>query len=344
MKETRRSLKVAKFNFRKNRTILTRCDVDAEVAIIPKSVVTIDTGAFFGCYKLKLLIIPNNVRSIERNAISSASIEHIYISASVREISRAAFADLESLVSINVDSENPYFTSRNGILYDKEMKTLLAYPAKSFITNYEMPESVEEIQLQSFDDNYNVESIHLNKKVKLIGPYNISSCHALKQITVDEENPNFIVLDDILYSKDLKTLVAYPNNIDSPTFTIPSHVRIIDNDAFSYTKNLESVEIPNNVKTIRRNAFAYCSNLKTVKISEGVDVIKEDTFFSCHELSEVYLPMSVRIVCDSAFRLLDDEKEPFDVYYSGDREDLNSRLKILKNNDSLRSANWHFQS
>lgn len=60
--------------------------------------------------------------------ISKAIVEEIYIPKYVKEIIKNTFEDIESLKRINVDKANPYYTSKNGVLYDKSGKIKLFTP------------------------------------------------------------------------------------------------------------------------------------------------------------------------------------------------------------------------
>lgn len=57
-------------------------------------------------------------------------------------------------------------------------------------------------------------------------------CDALKEIIVDADNPNFMSKDGILYSKDCKKLIRYPNARPDTHFDIPAGVEVIASQAF----------------------------------------------------------------------------------------------------------------
>ncbi len=61
---------------------------------------------------------------------TQAIVEEIYIPKTVKEIIKNTFEDVESLQSIRVDKDNPYYSSKNGILYDKTGKIKLCKPNK----------------------------------------------------------------------------------------------------------------------------------------------------------------------------------------------------------------------
>lgn len=63
---------------------------------------------------------------------SYSIIDEIYIPKTVKEIIKDTFENIENLKRIDVDKENPYYSSKKGILYDKSGKIKLCVP-----NNYE---------------------------------------------------------------------------------------------------------------------------------------------------------------------------------------------------------------
>ena len=152
-------------------------------------------------------------------------------------------------------------------------------------------------------------------------------CDALKEIIVDPANPNFKDVDGILYSKDGKKLIRYPNARPDTHFDIPEGVEIIASQAFmqSYTGNspLETVTFPSSLKEIESLAFRQSSltsvtlpgileklgssafdiskKLASLTIEEGVKELGDYAFWSCEALTSVKFPASLKKVGDSCF-------------------------------------------
>lgn len=85
------------------------------------SVVSIDSYAFYGCYGMASVMIPNSVR-------------YIYDS----------FYGCTNLLEINVESGNPWYFSYEGVLYEKPAK-LVAYPSAK--VEYIVPDFITELKL-----------------------------------------------------------------------------------------------------------------------------------------------------------------------------------------------------
>ena len=70
----------------------------------------------------------------------------------------------------------------------------------------------------------------------------IKEATELTKIQIDEDNPNYILQDDILFSKDMKTLYFYSRWKSNTTYTIPNEVETIGNYAFRNCNNLISIK------------------------------------------------------------------------------------------------------
>ena len=76
-------------------------------------------------------------------------------------------------------------------------------------------------------------------------------------------NDYFTVVDNVLYTKDMKTLVLYPGGIAQNEFTVPEGVTRIEALAFRENDNLTKVILPESLVSIGHKAFYSCTNLKT---------------------------------------------------------------------------------
>lgn len=76
-------------------------------------------------------------------------------------------------------------------------------------------------------------------------------------------NDYFTVVDNVLYTKDMKTLVLYPGGIAQNEFTVPEGVTRIVALAFRENDNLTKVILPESLVAIGHKAFYSCAALKT---------------------------------------------------------------------------------
>ena len=98
------------------------------------------------------LSIPNGVKVIDKQSFRGSSLfpEVIYIPESVSYIDVDIFEGLEGLRNIIVDENNPYFSSIDGVLFNKDQTILLCYPAGKTETLYTIPNTVIKIAEHSF--------------------------------------------------------------------------------------------------------------------------------------------------------------------------------------------------
>jgi hypothetical protein len=112
----------------------------AETYAIPSSVTSIGNGAFAWCGSLKNVTIPVLVTAIGDLAFNvCSSLTSLTIPASVTAIGDNAFARCNSMTGITVDSSNPVYASVDGVLFDKAVQTIIAYPVGKRAVNYVIP-------------------------------------------------------------------------------------------------------------------------------------------------------------------------------------------------------------
>jgi hypothetical protein len=172
-----------------------------------------------------------------------------------------------------------------------------------------------------------IETVTIPATVQDISGFAFYGAENIKSFIVAEDSEHFTVLDNVLYSKDMTALIAYPNglvNEETTTFTVPDGVTFLDNGAFSYTAlsevifpstldavgkwtfahaQIEKVTIPKSVTGIQVAAFAYCSKLKIVEFEERRKDITfvSAAFSNCTALEEITIPEGVTMISAGTF-------------------------------------------
>ncbi len=141
--------------------------------IIPSSVTSFAQGAFGGCANLTEITIPSSVTTIENNAFFNSGLHRINIPNSVgslgsgvfqycnnltnanlgdgvSSIGDSAFSSCEKLTAITVSSQNSWYSSLDGVLFNKPQSILLQFPAGRS-GSYSIPTTVSTIARQSFE-------------------------------------------------------------------------------------------------------------------------------------------------------------------------------------------------
>ena len=151
----------------------------------------------------------------------------------------------------------------------------------------------------SFTFCSNVTSVKIPAKVTRIGDHLAGYATSLATYTVDEKNENFCSVDGIVYTKDMKKLVAYPPAYPTTEFTVPSSVEMIGYGS-AYTAAIESLIIPDSVTEVEGFAFTYCKSLKSVKLPSGLKSIGYSGFGNT-ALESVELPRALEEMGKNAF-------------------------------------------
>ncbi len=102
------------------------------------------------------------------DTIVNNKITSITIPKTVKFIWDHAFRQ-ETLERIYVDENNPYFTSKDGVLFTKSLYTLIAYPCSSEKTEYVIPDETFEIAYQAFTNCRYLEILTFGKNLSIIG-------------------------------------------------------------------------------------------------------------------------------------------------------------------------------
>ncbi|MDE6550691.1 MAG: leucine-rich repeat domain-containing protein [Clostridia bacterium] len=165
------------------------------------------------------------------------------------------------------------------------------------LTDVNLPSTLKIIGFSAFGGAA-ISTLHIPASVEYIGPEAFDFCKQLEQISVDEHNNHFVVIDGILYTKSLDKIVFVPYNIQGD-IVVPQGVESIR--GFADRRSFTSITLPSSVTTIEEWAFNGCASLERVVMSNGVTSIGEHAFTDCSGLTDITLPGSIRVIGDSAF-------------------------------------------
>ena len=124
-----------------------------------------------------------------------------------------------------------------------------------------------------------IETLHIPKTITKINDSAISNVPTLKNIIVDEDNPNYKSIDGILYKKDGYTLITYPSGREDKIPTIPSNTRIIYTEGISYNDYIEELILPEGVQTINTKAFTDLTKIKYIDFPSSVSYIGKNAVY-----------------------------------------------------------------
>lgn len=200
-----------------------RCQKALTSIELPDGLETIGNAAFLKCPALTSVTLPDSLETIGESAFMGCpALTSVTLPASVETIGNYAFnPDSEfpdsALTAINVDAANPNFKSVDGVVYTKDGKILVAYPAAkkgAFV----IPDGVTSIQQGAFQCAQ-ISSLTVPEGVTEISVTAFCLCPNLESVTLPES-----------LTKIDKMAFQGPNKLTS--VTIPASVTSIDPQAF----------------------------------------------------------------------------------------------------------------
>lgn len=254
---------------------------------IERGITYIGERAFAQCESLTDINIPNTVLSIGFQSFWHCnSLERIALPASVTKI-EGSFWEMRNLNSIDVSENNPKYKSINGILFDKEGKTLISFPPKKGLIEYEIPEHVKVIGNYAFFCCFSLRKLCVHEGLRDIGHYAFRGCCRLYYINIPE---SVVSIEDgaFEYCKAIKR-ISLPN------------IRLLKEKTFHGCKSLEEVTMPDTVESIGFECFCNCQSLKNIKLSNLLKQIDSQAFYGCSKLESIVLPDSISTIGKYAF-------------------------------------------
>lgn len=198
------------------------------------------------------IVIPDEIDDVPVTKIADFSatnleyVTEITIGKNVKEIGTWALENNQHVTAFVVDDANEYFCDVDGVLYTKDMKTLLFYPLAKDLTDaedengntfkastYTIPEGVETIRTKAFYKCFSLTNIEIPSTVKRIEEKVFFRCERLENLI------------------------------------LPEALEFIGKDAFSYCYGLKALDLSANVKQIDEYAFYNCHNLLEINIDNS---------------------------------------------------------------------------
>ena len=215
---------------------------------IPEGIVSVSNGAFDDCKGLVSLYLPSTLR----------------------DISRKAFYDCDSLSYIEIAKNNPVYHSAGNCIIETNSKTLVFGCKNSTIpTNG----SVAIIGEGAFYDCYYLTQISIPDSVKKIESSAFYGCNKLSSVSIGNGVTE-------IQSR------AFKDCAELSTVTLGTNVQIIGEECFYECYDLTNIVLPDSIKRIEKSAF-QATNLKSVVIGSSLEFIGEKAF-SFYGLKDIY--------------------------------------------------------
>ena len=245
--------------------------------------------------------VPDGVREISDEAFDNCPyLKSVLISKDVAICGSESFFYCPELTTVNVARENVNFCSKKGVLFTKDGKSLLMYPAGRTDSKYKVPEGVERFDDLAFRHTRFLRTLVLSKSVKDLSNDVIFFLNSINAIEVAPESPYFTSKDGVLFSKDGKTLVKYPDQKLGVEYNVPAGVERIEKGAF-HSSLVKCVRLPDGCREIGRDAFGNCPRLIDVEIPDTVTDVDYSAFSDCPSLVSISFPRGIREIKDEMF-------------------------------------------
>lgn len=284
------------------------------------------------------IILPENasalggqVFQLAEGESTVAAIKSLKIPQNIESIDGLSLFWSVNLYTIEVDENNVKYASKGGVLFNKTLDTLIAYPMGRSVettnayvipegvktieqfafTGYErksliLPSTLETIKYCAFSYAY-FEEITFPSGLKTVENYGIYNMPSLKKATFPKDaafSSNNYLLDECKALEELTAPADIYNKcyISSEAFktlkiTAGETVKSISGSK----KNLETLVLADTVKTIGKYAFSNLTKLSSVTFSASLETIGEYAFDGCESLTVFNAPSSLKTIEYSAF-------------------------------------------
>ena len=144
-------------------------------------------SAAFACSSLSAVVLPEGLREIGSFAFWFCTrLTEVHLPASLTNIGRSAFRGCSADLRFTVAEGSESFLVEDGVLFSRDKKTLIRYPAYQTETSYTVPAGVEVIREGAFSGCKALSEIILPEGLKEIGGMLFTGCENLKSITLPE--------------------------------------------------------------------------------------------------------------------------------------------------------------
>ena len=243
---------------------------------IPEGVTKIEYKAFSGCSKITLLSLPSTLQTIDGTALEN----------------------MTNLTEINIPSSNEYLKFNDGLLLSKDGTKL--YYALLSLQTITIPEGVTTISGEIFAGSKATKVKIPNTLTGITGVL-FNGMNYLTKIEINEDNPNYKLVDGNLYSKNGETLIKYivtneteitiPEGVKRLTtrcitsskvkqLNLPTTLETIDNWALNSATGLTLIELPQNVKTLEPTSFPLNAKLRVAEENENLKSVNDTMILS----------------------------------------------------------------
>lgn len=212
------------------------------------------------------------------------------------------------LAEINISHDNPYYTSVDGIVYNKDMTKLIRVPYQKAMDTYTVPDTVTDIAYDALQFCEGIGALTIPANVQASDSYiNCTGCTGMKSVFIEDgalineiSFENCRSLESIHLPKDLSQIGWGDFRLCTSLkeITIPASITSIASMAFDNCSSLTSITFEGTIETIGFRAFSYCDHLTDITLPEGLTQISGGAFLDCEQLKTLKLPSTLQSIGD----------------------------------------------
>lgn len=217
--------------------------------------------------------LPNTITTIGMGSFNSTKLTSITLGSNVSFIHEDSFSYSNSLVKINVNSNNLIYYSYEGCVYrDYIDKLCILAPG---LTEYVMPDETTQIYGSPeivLKNGRNLQRIVLNTTIKNItGKWFLYGFNKLTEVLFKEERSDYKSYNGCIYNSDYSELVYYPSGKEFDETLLHENTNIFGAYCLVQQKHLSDFVIPSKITSVNEWALVYTSATK-ITVPENVSL------------------------------------------------------------------------
>lgn len=235
--------------------------------VMPETVKHIGPYGIYEVAALTSVTVSSGLETIDEFGLARLNITGtLSLPATVNSIHFKAFLYDYSLQGLETPGENATFQTRDGVLFTKDMSTLLVYPAGKPEISYTVPAGVRTVGTYAFYYNKGLQQLGLTD-VTMVEEYAFYNAKGL----VEADFGNALVNVDtyafngcsnlarLLGTGALENIGANAFSSCGLTYVLLPAIRTVGSYAFSFNQSMTRAVLGENVSAIYASAFNYCT-------------------------------------------------------------------------------------